>query len=191
MARSTWLNAQPGSQRAISDPRLVAVQAGSRFGDVCLKCGEQEHITRTMRSFVWVPAWALVVVLAALPANFIFAARTGRFSVLPLLLLLVARVKKKAAIDVPLCRPCRTRWRWSTVAAAMALVAGVVGVFVAVPLAAAGSMLNGVALLVASLALPLVIYLAITRRYIVVAARIDHGSTALRGVQQYARDSLR
>jgi hypothetical protein len=83
---------------------------------VCLKCGARENLVRKRRRFQWVPPWTYILLVVSVLIGAI----------------VMAIMRKRGTLDVPLCPSCKSRWTHATIAIVVALL----GIFLVLPLVA-------------------------------------------------------
>jgi len=164
----------------------IAVQKNSRLPEVCIKCGRQDALVRTVHTFQWVPPWVWGAVLGAIAS--VIATRTSwTIPLLALSLVLIWVTRKSGQVDLALCRSCSRAGYWATVWAGFSVVAALVGTFFSILMIISGLLWGGIPLLTISLALPLGVYLLVTRPRILLVGKVDEQSVVLVGVHRTAR----
>lgn len=157
---------------------LLVVSLGARLAPVCVKCGARDGIAVRSETMTWVRPWMWALLA------------TGALGVV-----IISLAQRPAVVNLPLCTACDARWRrvarTRTLVTFAVLPITIVAPFVliALPWAVAGPIT--LALFVAWAGAYAAVHLSPQMKDATVwPARIDRGSTHLRGVHPDARRAL-
>ena len=153
---------------------LVVFRNEALLPEVCVKCGATTEISRKRQSFAWFPQW----IYALLIVNVLIMA------------IVALAMQKKGALNLPLCRRCRARWRNAQLAVGGSIIWLFAGLILGAVVAGNSSPALGILLIVSAVAAPIAAAVGLARPATLQAKHVDDWRITLRGIHPDAVPKL-
>ncbi len=153
----------------------LLIEKNAPLPPICVKCTRKDDLTRRAKTFIWTPPWVYILI----------------FVNLIVLIIVALIVRKKGALDLPLCRRCNARWRNGQIWAGLSVLALIALIVVGIML---GAGLNEPWLIAAGLFAGVMaavfINILVVRPRVLRAKKIDDRLITLTGVHPDAMSAI-